>query len=156
MLRTSHRILLLAFGLFAPASSLSGCNVEPDIVARASDSGLGLDNDSGAEPVDLCTEAESIAPIECEVAVPPRPDFDQNMINVTAVSESKFFPFGSVLTLESCEVVTHGWYWVDPPEYTRIGFCPQTCEVIDQWKNLSLEFGCLTQLAGLLPRPPRP
>lgn len=156
MLRTSHKIILLTSALIAAPGSLAGCDVEPDIVARASDSGLELDNDAGEEPVDLCTEAERIAPIECEVAVPPRPDFDQNMINVTAVSESKFFPFGSVLTLESCEVVTHGWYWVDPPEYTRIGFCPQTCEVIDQWKNLSLEFGCLTQLAGLLPRPPRP
>lgn len=145
---------------------LVGCNVEPDIVGRATDAGLGLaDNDAGETPT--CEPDSRLTPVssstECVYAVPlPLPeDFSPSFFNVNAFENGRLVPYaGDLRSLGDCDHVVHGWYWVDPPEYTQIAFCPQTCELASQWEALAFQFGCATQQADWFakppPRPPRP
>ncbi len=136
------------------ACALLGCNVEPDVVARAVDAGVGLNEDDGGQDP-LCQIGPGFEPVDCEVPVPAIPGFSPTLFNVNVMQGGELIPYGGGLTsIDACADVIHGWYWVDLEEYTRIGFCPQTCALIDQWQQLFFEFGCNTRPAWL--PPPRP
>lgn len=141
---------------------VAACNMEPDIVGRATDAGLGLDDNDSGEP-SACETSTLLTPVSsmtnCVYAVPlPLPeDFSPFFFNVNAFEDGKLVPYaGDLRSVGDCAHVLHGWYWVDPPEYTQIGFCPQTCELASQWEALAFQFGCATLQAPWFAQPPRP
>lgn len=152
-----HRATTL---LLSSCMMIGGCNVEPDIVGRATDAGLGLtDDDAGDTPA--CETGSQWAPVpsqtDCEFAVPRPfpPDFDPRRINVNVFEDDRLVPYaGGLFSIDECERVLQGWYWIDPGEYTRMAFCPQTCALAGQWQALTLQFGCDTVAPPWLPRTP--
>lgn len=145
----------------ALAMLAAGCEVAPDIVGRATDAGLGLSDDDAGD-VPTCETDSRLAPVPssstCEFAVPRPfpPDFDPRRINVNVFEGDRIVPYaGGLFSIDECERVLHGWYWIDPGEYTRMGFCPQTCALAGQWQALALQFGCDTITPPWLPGPQR-
>lgn len=158
-----HRATFVALLSSALCSSvmIGGCNVAPDIVGRATDGGLGLTDDDAGETPD-CETGSRLAPVpsqnDCEFEVPRPfpPDFDPRRINVNVFEGDRIVPYaGGLFSIDECERVLHGWYWIDPGEYTRMGFCPQTCALAGQWQALALQFGCDTITPPWLPGPQR-
>lgn len=138
-------------GVLPALSVLAACEMSPDIVARATDASTGLNEDDAGDG-GSCEFAEAITPVDCEIPVPWPIDFDPRLINVNVTQGGELVRYGGgLLSIDNCTHVVHGWYWVDPDEYTRIGFCPQTCALIDQWQQLFFEFGCNTLPPWLLP-----
>lgn len=161
-MRACFRGRVVACSLTLVSALGFGCNVDPDIVARATDSGVGLnDDDAGGQPT--CETDSRLTPVSsspnCEIQIPRPfpPNFDPNRINVNVFQDDMVLPFaGGLNSLSDCDHVAQGWYWIDPSEYTRIGFCPPTCKLIAQWESIALQFGCLTIRPPWFLQPPQP
>lgn len=156
--RLSMRTLLAAMSCaWLCTTMMVGCDVNADIVARANDGGLGLDEDSGGGPGCEIEERPAYLSSQpnCELALPvPLPeDFDWQRLNVTVLQRNQLVQYaGGLVSIEECDQYEHGWYWIERTANPRIGFCPQTCDLIEQWETIAFQFGCETLQPWLPPR----
>ncbi len=90
------------------------------------------------------------ASLACNYQIPDPPDgevFDQDEVNVEFEdSDGVPLPIGRVDSEAACAGVTHGWYYDDPVDPTRIIVCPQTCDTIRDFEagKVAIKFGCET------------
>jgi hypothetical protein len=106
----------------------------------------------GFKPVfdTLATQVTNVG-ISCEWLIPDPPageEFDPDMVNVeyndgSGVTQT----IGHVHSPSDCPSVSHGWYYDDPTDPTRILVCPQTCDMIQLKEDgtIVIILGCETE-----------
>lgn len=108
--------------------------------------------DQEFQPVFGAVAAQVIggASLACSYVIPDPPEgetFDRDEVNVEFEdSNGNPLPVGRVDTEADCAGVTHGWYYDNLDDPSRIIVCPQTCDTIRDFEagQVAIKFGCET------------
>jgi hypothetical protein len=110
----------------------------------------------GCESVGSCvaTGSSSVSAAACDWPMPMPPPgqmLDFASVNVRYTSAKGFATnLGGVPSGAACPMFTHGWYYDNPMNPTRILACPQTCTEIQAGgmdAKVDVLFGCMTRPA---------